>query len=76
DSANVIYQDFGAEIFVDLGLRVELNENFAMRVGAENIFDTYPDESRRQANRGLIYSRNAPYDTDGGKYYLRLEANF
>lgn len=76
DSANVIYQDFGAEVFVDLGLNVALSETFAVRVGAENIFDAYPDESRRQANRGLIYSRNAPYDTDGGKYYLRLEANF
>ena len=29
-----------------------------------------------QANRGLIYSRNAPYDTDGGQYYLRLDTRF
>ncbi|WP_270374217.1 TonB-dependent receptor plug domain-containing protein [Marinicauda sp. Alg238-R41] len=76
DSADVIFQNFGSEVFVDLGLRADINENFAVRVGAENIFDTYPDGSRRQANRGLIYSRNAPYDTDGGKYYLRLEASF
>ena len=26
-----------------------------------------------QANRGLIYSRNAPYDTDGGFYYVRFD---
>ncbi len=47
-----------------------------LRVGAENLFDTYPDEATSQANRGLIYSRNAPYDTDGGQYYVRLEAQF
>jgi len=32
--------------------------------------------SHQSANRGLIYSRNAPYDTDGGQYYLRLDTRF
>ena len=34
---------------------------------------TYSTNTTNQANRGLIYSRNAPYDTDGGQYYLRLD---
>lgn len=72
DSADVIFQDFGAEIFVDASVAYQVNQGLSLRVGAENIFNNYPDESRRQANRGLIYSRNSPYDTDGGKYYLRL----
>lgn len=75
DSADVIYQDFGANTFIDASLAYDFSENLSLRVGAENIFDSYPDESRRQANRGLIYSRNSPYDTDGGKYYLRLDWN-
>jgi len=45
-------------------------------VGAENLFDTYPDEATFQASRGLIYSRNAVYDTDGGLYYVRVGAKF
>jgi iron complex outermembrane receptor protein len=45
-------------------------------VGAENLFNTYPDEATFQANRGLIYSRNAPYDTDGGQYFVRLGVKF
>lgn len=72
DSADVIFQDFGAEIFFDASVAYQVNQGLSLRLGAENIFDSYPDESRRQANRGLIYSRNSPYDTDGGKYYLRL----
>ena len=28
------------------------------------------------ASRGLIYSRNSPYSTDGGLYYVRLNARF
>lgn len=72
DSANVIYQDFSAETFVDAAVAYAFASGLTLRVGAENIFDSYPDEARKQANRGLIYSRNSPYDTDGGKYYLRL----
>lgn len=75
DSANVIYQDFGAETFIDASLAYALENGLTIRVGAENILDSYPDEARKQANRGLIYSRNSPYDTDGGKYYLRLNWN-
>lgn len=75
DSADVIYQDFGAETFFDAALAYSFDSGLNLRVGAENIFDSYPDEARKQANRGLIYSRNSPYDTDGGKYYLRLNWN-
>lgn len=74
-SANLI-QEFGAKTFVDLSVSMELNAQFKLTAGAENIFDTYPDEATFQASRGLIYSRNAVYDTDGGLYYVRLSANF
>jgi len=73
DSANVIFQDFGSEVFFDSSVSYQFSNGLTLRAGAENIFDSYPDEARRQANRGLIYSRNSPYDTDGGKYYLRAD---
>jgi iron complex outermembrane recepter protein len=76
DSANVVFQDFGAMTLFDLGVSLRLTEQVQVRAGAENVFNTFPDESRNQANRGLIYSRNAPYDTDGGKWYLRFTAEF
>ena len=40
-----------------------------VRIGADNVLDKYPDEATFQASRGLIYSRNAPYDTDGANLY-------
>lgn len=52
------------------------DEHFTLRAGAENVANTYPDEATNQAVRGLIYSRNAPYDTDDGQYYVRLGVTF
>lgn len=72
DSADVIFQDFGGEVFVDASISAQLTNNVTLRLGAENLFDNYPDEARKQVNRGLIYSRNSPFDTDGGKYYVNL----
>jgi len=45
-------------------------------LGADNLFNTYPDEATFQASRGLIYSRNAPYDTDGRNLYLEYRVTF
>lgn len=74
DSA--LIQEFGSELFLDASVSVDLTEHLTLRLGAENVFDEYPDEARLEASKGLIYSRNAPYDTDGGQYYLRLDARF
>ena len=71
-----VFQTFGGIALFDASISYRWRERFVLRVGAENLFDTYPDEATLQANRGLIYSRNAPYDTDGGQYYVRLEARF
>ncbi|WP_211332069.1 TonB-dependent receptor [Eilatimonas milleporae] len=70
------FQTFGSEILIDAALTYRIDERVHVRLGGENIFDAYPDEATFQANRGLIYSRNAPYDTDGGLYYLRLGVDF
>lgn len=74
-SADLV-QTFGARTFVDLSLTARITDQVKVTVGAENLFDTYPDEATFQASRGLIYSRNAVYDTDGGLYYVRLNASF
>jgi iron complex outermembrane receptor protein len=71
-----IFQEFGAITFLDALFGYDITANVTLAVGAENVFDEYPDEATNQANRGLIYSRNAPYDTDGGQYYLRLDTRF
>jgi iron complex outermembrane recepter protein len=71
-----LFQQFGGIILFDATVGYALSDTIDVTLGAENLFDKYPDEATNQANRGLIYSRNAPYDTDGGQYYLRLQTRF
>jgi len=71
-----IFQRFGSMTLFDASISVRMAEHFTVKVGAENLLNTFPDEATNQAARGLIYSRNAPYDTDGGQYYVRLDVRF
>jgi iron complex outermembrane receptor protein len=76
NSTGELFQDFGSMTLIDIAFDYQVTDRLAVKVGAENVFDAYPDEAVNQANRGLIYSRNAPYDTDGGQYYARLKYQF
>lgn len=67
------FQRFGGIAFFDASLSYDVTKNISVRIGAENLFDTYPDRAENGANRGVIYSRNAPHDTYGGQYYIRLD---
>lgn len=71
-----IYQKFGGIALFDVSASYTFGKHFTLRAGAENVFNRYPAEATNQAVRGLIYSRNAPYDTDGGQYYVRLGMKF
>ena len=71
-----LFQRFGGIALFDVTAAYRFDEHFTLRAGAENVANTYPDEATNQAVRGLIYSRNAPYDTDGGQYYVRLGVTF
>ena len=62
--------------FLDLVLNVDVMDSVKLRLGAENVLDRYPDKAKWQTFRGLIYSRNSPYSTDGGYYYARLDFKF
>ncbi|MBY9068495.1 TonB-dependent receptor [Hyphomonas sp. WL0036] len=72
DQTGTVVQTFGTELFVDVGATLDIGAQTTLRIGAENLFNEYPEEARLEASKGLIYSRNAPYDTDGGQYYVRL----
>ena len=74
--ANYAPQVFPGISFVDLVLSYELTRNVKVRVGADNVLNRYPAKAQWQTFRGLIYSRNTPYSTDGGYYYGRIELKF
>jgi iron complex outermembrane receptor protein len=69
-------QVFGDIVFFDISAKYDVTEKMSVRVGADNVFDTYPDRARWQTFRGLVYSRNTPYSTDGGYYYARVDYAF
>ncbi|WP_332877777.1 TonB-dependent receptor plug domain-containing protein [Massilia sp. S19_KUP03_FR1] len=71
-----IFQRFGAIQFIDLAASYKINAKHTLRFGIDNVFDKYPDEATYQASRGLIYSRNAPYDTDGRNLYVEYKVKF
>ncbi|MGL4693059.1 MAG: TonB-dependent receptor domain-containing protein, partial [Stenotrophomonas maltophilia] len=71
-----IFQRFGAMSFVDLAVSWNVTEQQTLRIGADNLFNRYPDEASFQASRGLIYSRNAPYDSDGRNLYAEYRIRY
>lgn len=71
-----IFQEFGDMLLFDLAVTWKATDALSLRIGADNLFDRYPDEAVYQASRGLIYSRNAPYDTDGRNVYAQLRYRF
>lgn len=70
------FQTFSPMTIFDVSVTWFVSSNWTLRMSVENLFNTYPDRADFQANRGLMYSRNAPYETDGGSYYLRTEFHF
>ena len=75
-SSSDLIQTFGAEVLFDISAIYTLRDTIKITLGAENLFDSYPDRALYQAVRGLIYSRNSPYDSDGGRYYLRVSFRY
>lgn len=73
---NFAPQVFGGITFADIAVTTAIAKNIKLAVGADNIFNTYPEKSQWQTFRGLIYSRNSPYSTSGGFYYTKLTMKF
>jgi len=62
----------------DLDISVDVTSSVNVAVGANNLFDVYPDPiGVIQANTGLGYYGNfAPFGLSGGFYYARVGVKF
>ncbi|MCA1584946.1 MAG: TonB-dependent receptor [Acidobacteria bacterium] len=71
-------QTFPAESLVDLEAGYRFAGKLTLSVGAENVFNTYPDEDLRlsQRNNGLVYPQFSPFGFSGRFFYLRAAAKF
>jgi iron complex outermembrane receptor protein len=75
-SNSTIVQDFGRQILADFSTSWKFTRQISATAGVENAFNRYPDKATFNAANGLLYSRNAPYDADGGRWYLRVNAAY
>lgn len=80
-------QKFGAKGTADLDVTYTLSKQFALSVGANNLFNTFPDKLNSNSQQifpvtggggdGQIYPRNGgPFGFNGGFWYVRAKINY
>lgn len=82
-AASGVAQTFGSEIIADIEASYQLTENIQLAVGAQNLFDNYPDRDRRTLDpvfglpaNGNQYIDASPFGYSGGFWYLRAGVTF
>jgi iron complex outermembrane receptor protein len=79
DPANPsVRYDYGSNLLVDLEVSYTFAEQYTVAVGAENVFDSYPDKEKDGTLQflGVKDALTSPFGFNGGLWYLRLEAQF
>lgn len=79
ESSNVASGDkqFGAKWVTDLDVGYDLSKNVSVSVGANNLFDVYPEKNGIIAYDGSgQYGNFAPFGLSGGFYYARVGVKF
>ncbi|MDI1320941.1 MAG: TonB-dependent receptor [bacterium] len=83
-----IIQTFSAKFLTDLDVTYHYNKNIMLSVGANNLFDVYPDENIRSKvvngaafngsdNAGIFpYNSVSPFGFNGVFYYTKLSLKF
>ncbi len=71
-------QTYGAEILTDLNVRYEIDDNWSVNAGGNNIFDVYPDKNEKGNSRGgaLESGGNLIVNSPGVFTYSRRSAPF
>ncbi len=66
-------------MLLDVDLSLELISGATFTIGANNVFDTFPDEHQLDSNRSgerFIYSRRVTqFGMNGGFYYGKISLN-
>ena len=69
---------YGSEILIDVEARYRFTDIFSMAIGAENLFDAYPDKEQDPTSEflGAEYALTSPFGFNGGFWYVRVTAQF
>jgi iron complex outermembrane receptor protein len=72
-----------ANVTVDLEGTYIINDSFSVSLGAQNIFDVYPDELNFEKDTGIpnnnwggMYGETSPFGFNGGFYYVKAQYSF
>jgi iron complex outermembrane receptor protein len=78
DVGNGTTEEFakGAEILIDAELGYAITDGIEIIVGANNLFDNFPDVNPSAGSLGQLYPEAAPTGFTGGAYYTKLRVNF
>jgi iron complex outermembrane recepter protein len=68
-------QHYGAKWLTDVNVSYAFDSNMQLTVGADNIFDVYPDKNTVSNSSGLSPYGNSPFGYYGGYYYARITFN-
>ena len=80
-------QHFGGKATTDLDLTYSLSKELAITVGANNLFNTFPDKLNNNSIKlypvvggsadGQVYARNGgPFGMNGGLWYVRVKVKY
>jgi iron complex outermembrane receptor protein len=73
-------EEFSAKVLFDADVGFQFTKNLQLVVGADNIFNTFPDQNTKAGNLNsgqFIYSRNVTqFGMNGAFYYTKLELTF
>jgi len=75
---DTLYQFFSSKILTDISFNYTPKSWLTITVGANNIFDVYPDRPKNPRNQlGNLYSAGAtPFGSNGGYYYVAMSFKF
>lgn len=70
------FTDLSSEILIDAELAYAVTDAIELVVGANNLFDNFPDENPGQGGTGQLYPEAAPTGFTGGQYYTKVRLRF
>jgi len=68
--------DAGARVTFDAEISADIYEGLTLTAGAQNLFDTFPEENPFSGVVGAQYSVTSPFGFTGGSYYLKAAYTF
>lgn len=76
-SAGGVDESFGAKWITDVDVGYQVTDNIKVSLGADNVFDVYPDKHTVvDVSGGSYYSSISPFGSYGAFYYGRLNIDF